>query len=67
MRTRNWRLVVTGVVMIALAAGFFLYMDAIAASSNDPAELLRIVGQVSGVVAGLAVALIVVGLIGRKT
>lgn len=66
MRTRNWRLVITGVIMIALAAGFLLYMGTLADRSTDPAELMRIVGQVSGVVAGLSIALILVGLVGRK-
>ncbi len=66
MRRRNWRLVTTGVVMIVLALGFFFYMLGIAPKSNDPKALMETVGTVSGVVGGLALALIAVGLIGRK-
>ena len=37
-----------------------------APKSNDPAALVQTVGTVSGVVGGLAIAMIVVGLIGKK-
>ena len=67
MRRKNWRLVITGGVAIALAVGFFLFMMTIAPHSNDRAAMMRTVGQVSGVVAGVALALIAVGLIGKKT
>ena len=66
MRSRNWRLVIVGAVLIALSAGFFFYMMGLAPSSNDPKTLMQTVGTVSGVVAGLSVAMIAIGLIGRK-
>ena len=66
MRQKNWRLVIVGGVLIVVAAFFFLYMRSIAPSSNDPAALMTIVGQVSGVVTGLSVVMIIFGLIGRK-
>jgi hypothetical protein len=66
MRQTNWRLVITGAVLIVLAAGFFLYMMGMAASSNDPKALMQTVGQVSGVVGGLSLVMVVVGLIGKK-
>jgi hypothetical protein len=34
--------------------------------SNDPAALMRAVGQVSGAVGGISIAMIIVGLIGKK-
>lgn len=67
MRRKNRRFVFTGLLMILLAAGFFAGMTTMAPRSTDPAELMRIVGMVSGVVAGLGLALSIVGLIGRKT
>jgi len=66
MRKTNWRVVITGVVMILFAAGFFLFMIGMAPKSTDPRKMLETVGEVSGVVAGIAVTMIVVGLIGRK-
>ncbi len=66
MRKRNWRLIVTGLLMIVLAAGFFIFMMGMAPKSNDPKAMLETVGQVSGVVGGIAVVMILFGLIGRK-
>ena len=67
MRSRNQRFVVVGGVLIALAIAFFLFFLSIASRSNNPAELMRIVGTVSGVVGGIGIAMIVVGSIGKKT
>ena len=66
MRRTNWRLVIVGGVLIVLAAGFFLVMLGMASKSNDPKTMLQTVGEVSGVVGGIALAMIVVGLIGKK-
>ena len=66
MRKRNWRLIVVGVVLLGAAGLFFLAMMGMIPRSNDPAALMRTVGQVSGVVGGLSVAMIIVGLIGKK-
>ena len=67
MRKRNMRVVYTGLGLLVLCVGFFLGMMTLAPKSNDPVELMRTVGQVSGVVAGIALAMIIFGLIGRKT
>jgi len=67
MRKRNMRVVYTGLGLLVLCVGFFLGMMTLIPKSNDPVEMMRTVGQVSGVVAGIAVAMIVFGLIGRKT
>jgi TRAP-type mannitol/chloroaromatic compound transport system permease large subunit len=67
MRRKNWRLVIVGVVLVLLSIGFFVLMLGMAPKSNDPAALMRTVGQVSGVVGGLALVMIAVGLIGQKT
>jgi hypothetical protein len=66
MRRRNWRVVITGVLLIALAAGFFFFMSLMAPQSTDPAELMKVVGQVSGAAIGISVVMIILGLIGKK-
>jgi|HubBroStandDraft_5_1064220.scaffolds.fasta_scaffold97625_2 hypothetical protein len=67
MRQKNWRLVIVGGVLIVLAAGFFLYMMGMAPKSNDPQSLMQTVGMVSGGVGGIAVVMVIFGLIGKKT
>jgi hypothetical protein len=66
MRKKNWRLVIVGIVLIVLAVLFYFFMLSTASKSNDPIALMRTVGTVSGVVGGLALAMIVAGLIGKK-
>src|SRR5260370_34243816 len=66
MRKRNGRLIVVGGVLLGLAGLFFLAMLGMVPRSNDPVALMRTVGQVSGVVGGLSIAMIIVGLIGKK-
>ena len=66
MRKKNWRLIIVGVVLLGLAGLFFLAMLGMAPRSTDPVALMRTVGQVSGVVGGLGIAMIIVGLIGKK-
>jgi hypothetical protein len=66
MRNRNWRLIIVGAVLLGLAGMFFLVMLGMVPWSNDPAALMRTVGQVSGAVGGLSIAMIIVGLIGKK-
>lgn len=66
MRQKNWRLVIVAAVLAVLAAGFFLCMMGLAPRSNDPASLMRTVGTLSGAVGGLAVAMMIFGLIGKK-
>ena len=66
MRRRNWRFVITGFLFIFLAVGFFVIMLGVAGQSNDPAEVMRIVGGASGTAIGVSVALIIAGLIGKK-
>jgi hypothetical protein len=67
MRQRNWRIVIVGAVLLALAAGFFLFaMTAMAPKSNDPVKMMQAVGQLCGGVGGLSLVMIVIGLIGKK-
>jgi uncharacterized membrane-anchored protein YjiN (DUF445 family) len=66
MRRKNWRAVIVGCVLAFAAGAFFLCMMTIASRSNNPAELMRTVGTVAGTVGGLAVAMIIIGLIGKK-
>ena len=67
MRRRNWRVIITGLVLLAVAGGFFLFAQAdMAPKSNDPAEMMRTVGQVAGAAGGISVVMIIFGLIGRK-
>jgi hypothetical protein len=66
MRRKNMRIVVVGAVLIVLAIGFYVVMLSMAAKSTDPKALMETVGTVSGVLIGISVAMIVVGLIGKK-
>ena len=66
MRQRNWRIVIVGFVLIAIALAFYFYMLSIASKSNDPAALMQTVGTVTGAVGGLSIVMIVIGLIGKK-
>jgi hypothetical protein len=66
MRRRNWRLIAVGTVLLVLAVLFFLSMRDMTLWSNDPVALMRTVGEVSGVVGGVSLVMIVFGLIGRK-
>jgi hypothetical protein len=62
----NKRVVVTGAVLIGLAAAFFLWsLLMLAPKSNDPAGLMRTVGQVCGAVGGIAIVMVLVGLVRR--
>ena len=66
MRRKNLRIVIVASVLIVLAVAFFPFFLSIAAKSNNPAELMRTVGTVSGVVIAIALAMIAAGLIGKK-
>jgi hypothetical protein len=67
MRRRNWRVLLTGLALFLAAAGFFVGMEIRAPTSNDPVALMRIVGQVSGAVAGLGLVMMLFGALGQKT
>ena len=49
-----------------MALGFYFFMLSIAPSSTDPAALMQTVGTVSGGAIGLSIAMIIIGLIGKK-
>jgi len=66
MRRRNWRIVVVGFVLIVISLAFYFFMLSIASKSNDPVALMQTVGTVAGAVGGLSLAMIIVGLIGKK-
>jgi hypothetical protein len=67
MRRRNPRLIWTGAAMVALAVAFYAGMLTMAAGhSHDPAAMMGVVGEVSGVVGALGVCMAVIGLIGKK-
>jgi hypothetical protein len=67
MQSKNQRLVIVGSVLIALAVAFFLFFLSIASKSNNPAELMRVVSTVSGVVGGIGLAMIAFGKFAKKT
>ncbi len=66
MRQRNTRFIVTGIGLVVLAGIFFVVMLGMAPKSNDPAELMRTVGEVCGAVGGIGVVMAILGLIGKK-
>jgi hypothetical protein len=56
---KNPRLALAGLLAVAIGAGLFFYFRENQAGATDPAELMRVVGQVSGIIAGIGLALIV--------
>ncbi|HUJ48389.1 MAG TPA: hypothetical protein VLV55_14740 [Rhizomicrobium sp.] len=66
MRQRNTRLIAVGIVLIILAIGFFFVMMGMAPKSNDPKSMMETVGQASGAVGGIAIVMVIFGLIGKK-
>ena len=66
MRRRNWRLVIVGFVLIAIAIGFYFFMLSIASTSIDPVALMQTVGTVTGAVTGISLVMIIIGLIGKN-
>ena len=66
MRRRNWRVIIAGFILMVLALGFFVFMTSIATSSTDPVAMMQTVGTVSGTAIGISVAMILLGLIGKK-
>ena len=66
MRQKNWRVVIAGIALIVIGLGFYFFMLSIAPKSNDPAAMMGTVGTVAGVMCGLGLAMIAVGLIGKK-
>ena len=60
----NKRTIYGGIFLVVVAVAFFLYMLTLRAQSNDPVEMMRLVGQTSGVVAGIGLVLIVLGYLG---
>jgi hypothetical protein len=66
MRRRNWRVILSGFVLIVLALGFYLFMLTVASQSTDPVALMQTVGTVSGVVGGISLVMIILGLVGKK-
>jgi hypothetical protein len=57
----NRRVVFAGLGLLVFAVAFFIVMLSMAPRSNDPVELMRTVGAVSGAVGGLAIAMMVIG------
>jgi flagellar motor component MotA len=61
MRKTNWRLVIVGLVLVVLAAVFFVGMMTMTSRSNDPVALMQTVGTVSGVVGALGLVMALFG------
>ena len=66
MRHKNPRIAIVGAVLFFIAIAFYFFMLTTSSRSNDPVELMRTVGMVSGIVGGIATAMILAGLIGKK-
>jgi len=62
----NRRLISVGAVLIVLAGAFFVGMTTIAPKSNDPVEMMRTVGMISGGAASLGAAMMIFGLFGGR-
>jgi hypothetical protein len=57
-------MIVGGVIFMIAAAAFFLGMMKEIPRSTDPAGMMQTVGQVSGVVGAIGLALVIAGLAG---
>lgn len=66
MRKRSWRLIVTGLILILAAGAFFLEMKGLASRSHDPVEMMKTVGQASGVAAAIGLFLLALGMVGKR-
>jgi hypothetical protein len=66
MRKRNWRLIVTGVILILGAGAFLFEMRGLASRSHDPVEMMKTVGQVSGVAVAIGLFLLALGMVGKR-
>jgi hypothetical protein len=66
MRRKNWQIVIVGFVLGIIALGFYFFMQSIALKSTDPVTLMQTVGTISGAVVGISLAMIIIGLIGKK-
>jgi hypothetical protein len=64
MRTKNWRMIIGGAFFAFIAAAFFVLMLGEAGHSTDPGGMMGTVGEVSFVVGGIGVALVIAGLLG---
>jgi hypothetical protein len=65
---KNPRLALAGLIAIAAGAALFFYFRNNQDGATDPVELMRVVGQVAGIVAGLGLALVAMSFFvgGRK-
>ncbi len=66
MREKNWQLIHVGGVLLVFAVVVFVAMLVMFPPSQGTAEMIHRVGQITGAVGGAGVALMMVGLIGKK-
>ncbi len=64
MRQKNWRLIVSGPIFMLGAVAFFWVMAGQMTQSTDPSGMMRDVGEVSGLIGTIGLALLVAGLLG---
>ncbi|MGM9486445.1 hypothetical protein [Ideonella sp. YS5] len=67
MRHTNKRVVFAGLGLLLFAVAFFIVMLSMAPRSTDPVELMRTVGGVSGALGGLAIAMMAIGMVRKKS
>lgn len=58
---KNPRLALAGLLLIGFAAILFGYFFYNREGASDPVELMRVVGQIAGAMAGVGLALILMG------
>ena len=67
MQPKNRRVVFAGLGLLLFAVAFFIVMLSMAPRSTDPTELMRTVGAISGTVGGLAIAMMVIGMLKKSS
>lgn len=56
---KNPRLALAGLLAVAVGVILFVYFQNNQEGASDPVQLMRVVGQVAGAIAGIGLALIV--------
>jgi len=66
MRQKNWPLIIIAVILVVLAVGLFFGISILVSQGTALPSDMEKTGQISGALIGIALVLLVYGLIGKK-